>query len=331
MEERTPISVALCTYNGERYLLEQLTSIANQQRQPDELIIVDDGSRDATVTMIQQFSKAVSFPVHLLINEKNLGSTKSFERAIMACTGAIIVLSDQDDVWRDDRLAMTEAYFKEHPDMDVVFSDAEIIDDNSMPQGRKIWEEVRFTPEARERWSNGEAHLILFYGYVVTGATMAIRRSALPLLLPFPTHVAQLIHDAWMSLIMALHNKIGYIDDCLISYRQHTQQQVGFKAPRPKVTLRDRFTRGREEKLQYVAKMAEKYQQLYALLSSRSDIDPQKLRVLRHMKEHLAQRTRLPAPRVRRLLPVIRELSRGSYQLFQGHWWLTVIGDLLEA
>lgn len=320
----------MCTYNGERYVLEQLASIAKQERLPDELIVVDDGSQDTTVYLVRQFAESVPFAVKVHENEQNLGSTKSFERALMACTGDIIAFADQDDRWREDRLSKTEAYFLANPTMDAVFSDAEIIDDDSVPQGRRIWEEVQFTPEARTRWLQGEAYQMLYFSYVVTGATLAIRRTLIPLIVPFPTNVPVLIHDAWIALITALRDTIGFIDDTLIYYRQHTQQQIGFKPARKKVTLRDRFTRGREGKMVYVRYLANRYHQLYALLSSRTDIDKKKIVLLKRMQDHLAQRKNLPAGRLGRIVPVLRELGRGNYQLFGGHWWLTVIGDLLE-
>lgn len=330
MKKSFSISIAMCTYNGERYVLEQLASIAKQERLPDELIIVDDGSTDATIKIVREFAESVPFAVKLYENQQNLGSTKSFERAVGACTGDIIAFADQDDVWHEDRLSKTETYFHENPAMDAVFSDAEIIDENSVPRGKRIWEEVQFTPEAKTRWMQGEAYQMLYFSYVVTGATLAVRRSVLPTIIPFPTNVPVLIHDAWIALILALQEKIGFIDDCLISYRQHTQQQVGFKPARKKVTLRDRFTRGREGKMVYVEQLANRYHQLYTLLNSRTDVDKQKIVLLKRMQDHLAQRTKLSTGRFGRVVPVFRELGRGNYQLFGGHWWLTVIGDLLE-
>jgi glycosyltransferase involved in cell wall biosynthesis len=98
--DKQRLSVALCTYNGTQYLQEQLDSIAAQTKLPDELVICDDRSSDNTVEIIKLFSSKVSFPVHLHINEINLRTIKNFEKAISLCTGDIIVLSDQDDVWK---------------------------------------------------------------------------------------------------------------------------------------------------------------------------------------------------------------------------------------
>jgi len=92
------ISIALCTYNGEAYLSDQLASIVKQTQQPDELIACDDGSTDNTLQILDQFSGEAPFPVRVYLNQQRLGPTKNFEKAISLCSGDFIFLSDQDDV-----------------------------------------------------------------------------------------------------------------------------------------------------------------------------------------------------------------------------------------
>jgi hypothetical protein len=324
------LSVALCTYNGERYLPEQLASIAHQSRWPDEVIIVDDGSTDESVAQIRRWAESVSFPVHIHRNVNNLGSTKSFEKAMTLCTGDVIVLSDQDDVWHNDRLAKTADWFTENPNMDAVFCDAELIDEHSQPIGQRIWELVEFGSAKQQKWQQGLAHEVLFSGYIVTGATMALRRSVLAALVPFPTHVQYLIHDAWISLVLALKSTIGFIDEPLICYRQHSNQQVGFKADRAKVTLKDRLNRSRDERMAPILQKATRYRQLYELLSIHPDTNRQRLAHLRRMADHLDRRVRLSAARPLRIPLIISELANGNYRLFAGHWWKTALGDLIE-
>src|SRR4051794_28588047 len=98
----------MCTYNGSTYLHEQLASIAQQSRLPDELVLCDDASTDATVSILAEFAQRASFPVNILVNEHNVGSTRSFERAISQCSGQGIALADQDDVWHREKLARLE-------------------------------------------------------------------------------------------------------------------------------------------------------------------------------------------------------------------------------
>jgi len=95
---KNTISVALCTYNGELYLREQLESILKQTFPPDEIIICDDGSTDTTIKILEEFRRKSFIPVKVYYNKENLGVSKNFEKAISLCSGDIIFLSDQDDV-----------------------------------------------------------------------------------------------------------------------------------------------------------------------------------------------------------------------------------------
>src|SRR5262245_48111587 len=117
-------SVAMCTYNGSRYLSAQLDSIGTQTRPPDELMICDDGSVDDTVQLIEKFADSAPFVVRLEVNSANLGSTKNFEKAIQRCKGDLIALADQDDVWLPRKLELLEAEFQRSPNVGLVFSDA---------------------------------------------------------------------------------------------------------------------------------------------------------------------------------------------------------------
>src|SRR5215208_90703 len=100
--------VAMCTYNGAQFVAEQLDSIAAQTRRPDELVVCDDGSDDATPEIIREFAHRASFPLRFYVNETNLGSTRNFERAISLCEGDFIALADQDDVWLPEKLERLE-------------------------------------------------------------------------------------------------------------------------------------------------------------------------------------------------------------------------------
>src|SRR5258708_29962312 len=118
------ISVAMCTYNGARFLAQQLESIVAQTRLPDELVVCDDVSADESPEIIRKFAKNAPFPVRLELNEKNLGSSKNFEKAIGLCRGGLIALADQDDVWKPQKLAVLETVLENHPEVGYAFSDA---------------------------------------------------------------------------------------------------------------------------------------------------------------------------------------------------------------
>jgi glycosyltransferase involved in cell wall biosynthesis len=220
------ISVAMCTYNGAEFLPAQLESILAQSRRPDEIVICDDGSNDNTRQQLEKFAAQSPVSVSLRFNEKNLGSVQNFAQAIALCTGDVIALSDQDDVWRDDKLQRIEAAFNQSPTAGLVFSDAEIVAEDLTPLGRRMWDEVGFDDHKRKLVHTGRALEVLIPGWTVTGATMAVRSQFVNLALPIPNDIA-MIHDGWIALTVAAVAGVVAIDEPLIKYRQHDKQQIG--------------------------------------------------------------------------------------------------------
>src|SRR6185503_21242379 len=133
------LSIALGTYNGAVHLKEQLQSYATQTRTPDELVISDDQSTDDTTRLIEEFAAAAGFPVRLSVNESNLGIAKNFEKAISLCRGDVILLSDQDDVWHSDKLESVERIFEAKPQLSLVFSNAELVDEKLASAGETLF------------------------------------------------------------------------------------------------------------------------------------------------------------------------------------------------
>lgn len=324
------ISVAMCTYNGAQYLPQQLESIANQTVSVDELIVCDDRSTDNTIAVIEAFAAKCSFSVSVHVNEKNLGSTKNFEKCLSLCQGDIIFLCDQDDAWREDKVAKQVDYLRTHPDQDAVFSDAMMIDQDSKPMGRTIWEEIEFNADMQRKWVEGKAHEILFYGFVVTGATLALRKACLSRLMPFPTQVEDLIHDAWIAMVLSLENKIGFIPENLISYRRHASQQVGFGGKTEYVKMNDRLKRPRSEKLTPIREKADRLNGMYLLLKELSFVPKKKLSRLYLAQKHFYSRAALPDNRLLRIPTVFQHVVKGYYLFSSKDWWLPAIGDIIE-
>ena len=219
-------SVAMCTYNGARFLGAQLASIAAQTRTPDELVVCDDRSTDETARIVRDFAFTAPFRVRLHVNEENLGSTKNFERALSLCEGDLIALCDQDDAWLPSKLARLEDEFARDPAALVVFSDASIVDEESRPTGQGLWESVGLNGAELERLKSGRGLGDLLRGSTVTGATMAVAARLRALALPIPTDLP-FIHDAWMSLLAACVGGVRPVAEPLVLYRRHTSQQVG--------------------------------------------------------------------------------------------------------
>jgi glycosyltransferase involved in cell wall biosynthesis len=184
MNKPFSLSIALASYNGERYVNEQLESIARQTRLPDELIVSDDASTDATPDIVLDFARRAPFPVRFLQNRERLGSTRNFEAAIRACNGDIIFLCDQDDVWYPNKISLVEEHFINDPSAGAVFTDANVVDENLRQFGHRLWKTFRFSSREQVRVATGDALGVLLKHPVVTGATMAFRSKYRALVLP---------------------------------------------------------------------------------------------------------------------------------------------------
>ena len=310
------ISVAMCTYNGAAFLPAQLESIAQQTRPPDEIIVCDDASTDETRAILQSFARGSSIPLSLYFSDENAGSVKNFERAIGLCSGDVIALSDQDDVWRADKLQLIEQSFISNPAAGVVFSDAEIVDKDLTPLGKRMWDEVGFDAHKQKLIRSGRSLEVLIYGWTVTGATMAYRSNFARLALPIPTNIA-MIHDGWIALTIAAVAEVAFIAEPLVQYRQHERQQIG--APKRQLTSQpQRGLQGFETALRRRNSTSE----LHAILSALEE----RLTAQQHAFDcrralafvadyslHLDVRANLPRKRLSRLPRILRELMTMRY------------------
>jgi glycosyltransferase involved in cell wall biosynthesis len=306
----------MCTYNGAEFLPAQWESILAQSRKPDEIVVCDDGSSDQARNLIEQLAQQTSIPVTLRFNEKNLGSVKNFEQAIRLCTGEIIALSDQDDVWRGDKLQLIEDAFAKHSAAGLVFSDAEIVNENLEPLGKRMWAEVAFEPHKQKLIARGRALEVLITGWTVTGATMAFRSEFVNLSLPIPDGIA-MIHDGWIALTIAAVAEVVAIHEPLIQYRQHSRQQIGAPA-RPEPKARPRGVQAIETAFRRRNSSADLHKILQALeerlLAQAHAYDTGKaLAFVSDYAFHLNVRANLPQRRLNRLPRILRELLTVRY------------------
>jgi len=302
----------MCTYNGAEFLPEQLESIASQTRQPDQIVICDDASTDKTQFIINGFAGKSSLPIAVHTNTQNVGSIKNFERAIGLCTGDVIALSDQDDVWREDKLQLIEKAFDRSEKIGLVFSDAEVVDEKLNPLGLRMWDEVGFDVHKRKLLANGRALDVLITGWTVTGATMAFRSNYKTLSLPIPTNI-QMIHDGWIALTVAAVADVVTIDEPLIKYRQHERQQIGAPTRLPKAAKASALEAlKRSNPSTELHNILETLEQ--RLMDHRNEFDCRKaLAFAGDYARHLDARANLPQRRLNRLPTILRELLTWRY------------------
>jgi glycosyltransferase involved in cell wall biosynthesis len=304
-------SIALCTYNGASFLSEQLASFATQTRLPDELIVCDDRSSDATTEILAGFARDAPFPVRLTVNDVRLGSTLNFSRAIHACSGDIVFLSDQDDVWREDKVERICAVFSERPDTGAVFTDATVVDDALRDLGYQLWASFGFTASEQRAFCSGRQLEVLLQRNVATGATMAFRRRLCDLVMPIPECW---VHDGWIALLVAATSVLRFIPEPLILYRQHASNQIGGTRKSLRDEVRIAKATGNSAYLQIVEQCQAAKQRLAVLGDRVKRDDLQGL--LDQKSRHFAARAAMPEGFFARLSVVAQEWTSQRYRRY---------------
>lgn len=205
------ISVCLASYNGEKYIAEQIKSILGQLTEEDELIISDDSSTDETLLVIEGFEdqRIKVFPENKFYNP-----IYNFENAIKQAKGEVIVLTDQDDVWLEEKLEVIRERFQKKPaKIYTIVLDGQMIDD----EGRVVEESIFKTLGSRK----GLIKNLIKNTYM--GCCMAFSHDLLEKILPFPKGIP--MHDSWIGLVSEFYGKVEFIPEKTILYRRHPMNQ----------------------------------------------------------------------------------------------------------
>jgi glycosyltransferase involved in cell wall biosynthesis len=215
----TRISVAMATFNGERYILQQLESIAGQTLLPTELVITDDGSTDETLKIVEEFAGSARFSLKIVRNPSRLGYADNFLKAASLCQGDLIAFCDQDDIWMDEKLSVCAQFFC-NPEVVLAAHSAETI----LPSGERgscyphfsrtiVWDHGKCNPFANR-----------------PGFAMVIRKDLLHLFEPDRRPERLLSHDHWLWFLAASSGKVATVGRILTLYRQHEGNVFGAPA-----------------------------------------------------------------------------------------------------
>ena len=330
------LSIALCTYNGSKFLREQLQSLANQTLQPFEVVITDDCSTDDTISIIQEFTDRLN--IRIFINESSLKVTKNFEKAVSLCSGDIILMCDQDDIWHPDKLAKISHFFQENPNQLAVFSDAVLVDERGISLNKNFWSAVRFIEPQIQKFKDGKVVELLLAGNRTAGCMMAFRKELTAKIIPFPTHIPLMIHDNWITIVVAMMDSLGLIEEKLISYRQHDFQQIGTRKKEvgKTVTLKDRFSRPRNEKLAPFLEKRDYFCILKDAILERINSGNPNFQHFDKIINYYETRGTLSPFHLARFFPIIKLLFKGDYHLYkdqEASWkapFVAALGDLVE-
>ena len=206
------ISVVMATYNGAQYLETQLTSILAQTYSNIEVVIVDDASTDETVAIVNKYLQ-MHANISLYCNEYNLGYIKTFEKGMILAKGAFIALSDQDDIWQLNKLAIL---FDAMNGYELVYSNSLLVDANGNSTSKKmsdIKNQINYTD-----------CLMYTIGAWAPGHAMLFKKELVDRCMPFPAIVT---HDFWLGFVAACKGEVHYVDLPLVNYRQHASNAIG--------------------------------------------------------------------------------------------------------
>ena len=226
MHENLRVSVAVITYNGEKFIEEQLNSILNQTVKPDEIIISDDGSSDKTIETIQRIMEKYSndeIDIQILTDNPIHGISTNCSWAIQHTSGDIIFISGQDDVWSPDKIEKTIKVYENYRDAKIVIADAFLIDADGEPyQG----EFCKGFTASLGMLKNGDVVKVSRSTYIeyaestplVSGPVLSLKRDLVDLITPIPPHI---LEDQWMEFVGLAENGLYYQNEKLTYYRMH--------------------------------------------------------------------------------------------------------------
>ena len=225
------VSIALCTFNGGEFLVEQLGSILAQHSLPDEIVLSDDGSTDGTIGLLEAFrdrAAVAGIPTTVLRKDAPAGVTANFARAIAACTGDLVILCDQDDVWLPERISRARAAFAGDPALLLLHGDARLVDAHGAPLGTSLFAALGVRGEDLAAINGGAGFDRYLRRNLATGATLTLRRTLFDVAAPIP---AEWVHDEWLAIVAAATGRVAATGEQLVDYRQHGQNQIGVRAP----------------------------------------------------------------------------------------------------
>lgn len=221
------ISVCMTTYNGEKYIHKQVTSILSQLSEDDELIICDDRSCDDTISIVSSFQDK---RIKIVVNDENLGFSKNFSKCISLAEGEFVFLSDHDDIWLPCKVDKYLEIFDNNADIISIMSNMEIIDENDLVSNPRF---LNLTSGYGNRFLRIVKNFIKSTYY---GCSIAFRKELKHKILPLPFHF-----DTWIGLVSDIYGRCYHIDEVTMQYRRHSNNFSTLKTSKISVIVKWRF------------------------------------------------------------------------------------------
>lgn len=326
---RLTCGAAVITYNGLKYLPQQLDSIVAQNRPVDHIVIADDGSTDGTLAFLETWIKQCAIPVTLIHSQGQRGLVQNFERAVSAVNADLIFSSDQDDVWLPHKVELMAVLFEAQPELLLAHTDAILVDAQGRDMGTTLFGELEVTPAERQAIRSGDAFSVFCRRNLVTGATAAFRKSLLQLAQPLPTST---LHDTWLGLMAAATGKVQLVDRPTIQYRQHGSNVVGVKKLGRLTRLRHLYWEMRNPRplSALVNAIVTFRSDVYTRLSNSTQAARSCTATAKQALDFAEDRGRLPGNPVLRTGAVLRNMAARRYRRFSYEPWSDMVRDILN-
>jgi glycosyltransferase involved in cell wall biosynthesis len=212
---KNKISICMATYNGEKYLKDQLDSLVKQSVKPYEVILQDDCSIDKTVEIAKTYKNILN--LNIIVNEVNLGFKKNFELVLSKATGDLIAPCDQDDIWLENKL---EILMSQIGDYSLVYSNSLLVDSDGNSLNKRISDRLK------NNFTDTDTPINFIYGNSVSAHSMLFKKELLKYIFPFPN---LMYFDAWIAAVASSFEGVKYIDIDLVKYRQHSTNSLANK------------------------------------------------------------------------------------------------------
>lgn len=217
------IDILMATYNGEKYLKEQIDSILEQTYQDFRLLISDDMSTDSTRAILNEYV-AKDNRVIVFLQNKNLGPVKNFEYLMKQVQSEYFMFSDQDDIWQKDKIQQS-LHKMEETKSDLIYTNLQVVNEELEVIHPSYWKLKGFEKKAK-KFHNFES---LYLNNYITGCTMLVKSKWMDKILPLPQKSNYILHDYWTALIVSKFGRIDFIEQPMVKYRQHKGNRIGSK------------------------------------------------------------------------------------------------------
>ena len=312
---RLSVGVALATYNGELFLHDQLVSVLGQSRLPDEIVVSDDQSTDQTLAIVREVLEGpcadAGITLRIISHDTPAGAAANFANALAHCTTDLVALCDQDDVWLPHKLESLAAHFDANPELLMVHSDAELIDEEGRQLGMRVLDSLRITKAERRDLESGHGIHALARRNLVTGQTAMLRRTLVDLAGDIPEGF---VHDEWWALVASSCDALVLDPGVFQHYRQHGRNEIGADKSGWQ-RLRERLA---ESQSSFRARHRTRHEGLAAFLDSNQWPGTDAARqLLKGRIAHYEWQAGLPRSRWARLMPIKWRYWRGDYRRYR--------------